>query len=146
MSYKFYDMKQKNKQYKIAKGLMLFTQPKSPFFYGKIRINGRYVTKSFAPISDFQQAKDKLMIWKDELDNKIIINTSNSAIQKNRDEYLDHKKLNNNFQFLDVGRYDPPKKTLDERKISFVEIYSEFNKTQAANQSHRCLDCGNPYC
>ncbi len=146
MSYKFYDMKQKNKQYKISKGLMLFTQPKSPFFYGKIRINGRYVTKSFAPISDFQQAKDKLMIWKDELDNKITINTSNSALQKNRDEYLDHKKLNNNFQFLDVGRYDPPKKTLDERKISFVEIYSEFNKTQAANQSHRCLDCGNPYC
>jgi glutamate synthase (NADPH/NADH) small chain len=27
-----------------------------------------------------------------------------------------------------------------------VEIYEPFEKKQAATQSHRCLDCGNPYC
>ena len=49
----------KNKQYKIEKGVLLFTQPKSPFFYGKLRVNGKYITKSFAPLDDFDIAKDK---------------------------------------------------------------------------------------
>ena len=55
-------------------------------------------------------------------------------------------RLNNDFQFLDVGREDPQKKQLDQRKTQFVEIYDVFDSKQAANQSHRCLDCGNPYC
>ena len=38
------------------------------------------------------------------------------------------------------------KKDIESRKIHFVEIYGEYNQTQAANQAHRCLDCGNPYC
>ena len=63
-----------------------------------------------------------------------------------RNEYTDYKELNNNFQFLDVGRFDPSKKSVDERKINFVEIYGEYNQSQASNQAHRCLDCGNPYC
>ena len=50
-------MANKNKQYKVEKGLLLFTQPRSPYFYGKIRLNGKYKTKSFAPISDFEKAK-----------------------------------------------------------------------------------------
>ena len=53
-------MSMKNKQYKIDKGLMLFTQPRSPFFYGKIRLNRKYVTKSFAPITDIDEAKAML--------------------------------------------------------------------------------------
>ena len=48
----------KNKQYKIEKGLLLFTQPRSPYFYGKIRLNRKYITKSFAPITDLEEAKD----------------------------------------------------------------------------------------
>ena len=56
------------------------------------------------------------------------------------------KKLKNNFQFLDVGRRDPNKKSLAERKTAYVEIYNVFEKEQAANQAHRCLECGNPYC
>ena len=54
-------MNSKNKQYKIAKGLLLFTQPRSPYFYGKIRLNRKYITKSFAPITDLESAKVMLL-------------------------------------------------------------------------------------
>ena len=137
-------MTNKNKQYRIEKGLLLFTQPRSPYFYGKIRINGKYRTQSFAPISDIDTAKKRLYEWRDE-----IINNQNDFQTKSipdRNEYTSFEKLENNFQFLDVGRFDPSKKTPDERKINFVEIYGEYNQVQASNQAHRCLDCGNPYC
>ncbi|MGD8175937.1 FAD-dependent oxidoreductase [Marinimicrobium sp. ARAG 43.8] len=55
-------------------------------------------------------------------------------------------RLNNNFQFIDVGRQDPAKKDMAVRKHEFVEIYEPFDEKQAASQSHRCLACGNPYC
>ena len=136
-------MANKNKQYRIEKGLLLFTQPRSPYFYGKIRLKGKYHTKSFSPISDFDKAKEKLYEWRNELINNPIDVPSQNL---DRNEYTDFKELNNNFQFLDVGRYDPAKKSVDERKINFVEIYGEYNQSQASNQAHRCLDCGNPYC
>ena len=53
---------------------------------------------------------------------------------------------NNNFQFLDIERVDPPKRDMDRRKSEYVEIYDPFNQTTAETQSHRCLSCGNPYC
>ncbi|MGB0359931.1 MAG: FAD-dependent oxidoreductase [Endozoicomonas sp.] len=56
------------------------------------------------------------------------------------------KRLNNNFQFVDVGRVDPDKKSLRQRKTEFVEIYQPFDEKQVADQAHRCLGCGNPYC
>lgn len=56
------------------------------------------------------------------------------------------QRLANNFQFLDVERQDPPKKNLETRTEAFVEIYDPFSSSQAAQQSHRCLECGNPYC
>ena len=56
------------------------------------------------------------------------------------------ERLNNNFQFLDIGRVDPDKKSLETRKNQFVEIYEPFDATEVAEQSHRCLECGNPYC
>ena len=139
----------KNKQYKIEKGVLLFTQPKSPFFYGKLRVNGKYITKSFAPLDDFDIAKDKLLKWKKEVFSAQgnSFNLKNESVPTNfRDEYVNHEKLENDFQFLDVRRYDPAKKSAEERKISFVEIYGEYNQVQASNQAHRCLDCGNPYC
>ncbi|MDO6746329.1 FAD-dependent oxidoreductase [Gilvimarinus sp. 1_MG-2023] len=55
-------------------------------------------------------------------------------------------RLSNNFQFLDVGRQDPQKKDIDTRRHQFVEIYEPYNKEQVADQAHRCLECGNPYC
>ena len=56
------------------------------------------------------------------------------------------ERLNNDFQFLDVARQDPTKKPIDVRKAEFVEIYQPFAKPEVEGQSHRCLDCGNPYC
>ena len=140
-------MTQKNKQYKIAKGLMLFTQPRSPFFYGKIRVNKKYITKSFAPITSRDEAEKELYIWRDELFNISTTVPGNLKEElSNRSEYIDQEELSNDFQFLEVGRFDPQKKSIEERKISFVEIYGEYNQTEASNQAHRCLDCGNPYC
>ncbi len=56
------------------------------------------------------------------------------------------ERLKNDFQFLEVGRKDPSKKDIDTRKHEFVEIYQPFSQEEAATQSHRCLECGNPYC
>jgi len=138
----------KNKQYRIEKGLLLFTQPRSPYFYGKLRINGKYRTQSFAPISNLEDAKIRLYEWRDEIiqQEKNFQVAAKNFITSDRNEYTAFEKLENNFQFLDVGRYDPSKKDPEERKIEFVEIYGEYNQVQASNQAHRCLDCGNPYC
>ena len=142
-------MSVKNKQYQIEKGLLLFTQPRSPYFYGKIRLNRKYKTKSFAPITDLEEAKVMLYEWRKELlsQSTIPVSTIQSSENfKSRSEYVEHVPLQNDFQFLDVGRYDPKKKNIEERKINFVEIYGDYNQSEASNQSHRCLDCGNPYC
>ena len=139
----------KNKQYKIEKGLLLFTQPRSPYFYGKIRLNRKYVTKSFAPITDLESAKVMLYSWQRELLAKDLAPTKVITPKENfksRSEYVEHVAIKNDFQFLDVGRFDPNKKNIEERKINFVEIYGDYNQPEASNQSHRCLDCGNPYC
>ena len=90
-----------------------------------------------------------LFKWRDDIfsagENNFMIG-GNLKASHYRDEYLSHEKLENDFQFLEVGRFDPTKKSTEERKISFVEIYDEYNQVQASNQAHRCLDCGNPYC
>ena len=56
------------------------------------------------------------------------------------------ERLHNNFQFIDVGRQDPSKKDMAARRHQFVEIYEPYTQEEVANQSHRCLECGNPYC
>ena len=125
-------MSAKNKQYKIEKGLLLFTQPRSPYFYGKIRLNRKYVTKSFAPITDLEEAKIMLFEWRKELLSQSTIPTSTITSPENfksRSEYVEHVPLANDFQFLEVGRYDPNKKNIEERKINFVEIYGDYNQS-----------------
>ncbi|MEO3880013.1 FAD-dependent oxidoreductase [Rheinheimera fenheensis] len=52
----------------------------------------------------------------------------------------------NVYQFIDVKRIDPPKRSHHERTIEFVEIYQPMTHTQVEGQADRCLDCGNPYC
>ncbi|RHW76613.1 FAD-dependent oxidoreductase [Colwellia sp. RSH04] len=52
----------------------------------------------------------------------------------------------NVYQFIDVKRIDPAKKSIADRKINFVEIYQPLSKDQSIGQADRCLDCGNPYC
>ena len=56
------------------------------------------------------------------------------------------EQLNNDFQFIDVGRKDPKKTAASVRKKQFKEIYAPFKPVEAAAQAHRCLECGNPYC
>jgi glutamate synthase (NADPH/NADH) small chain len=52
----------------------------------------------------------------------------------------------NTFQFLEVGRVDPKKLDAQERIKRSGEIYGDFDKESSAEQSDRCLECGNPYC
>jgi len=52
----------------------------------------------------------------------------------------------NTFQFLEVGRHDPKKFEAKNRIKGFGEIYESFQQPEAAEQSERCLECGNPYC
>lgn len=54
--------------------------------------------------------------------------------------------MSNVFQFLEVQRTDPVKKTAQDRVKEFGEIYTAYSQQQAAEQSDRCLECGNPYC
>ncbi len=56
------------------------------------------------------------------------------------------ERLHNDFQFLEVERQDPQKKPLEVRRSAFVEIYHPFEKETLVQQTHRCLECGNPYC
>ncbi|MDT8397543.1 MAG: FAD-dependent oxidoreductase [Pseudomonadales bacterium] len=55
-------------------------------------------------------------------------------------------KTKDNFRFVKTPRRDPEKKPAEIRKVEFVEIYNQFEKPEAAEQSERCLECGNPYC
>ena len=49
-------------------------------------------------------------------------------------------------EFLTVGRVDPNKRLVVERTKDFGEIYEFFTTYDAASQSERCIQCGDPYC
>ena len=50
------------------------------------------------------------------------------------------------FEFLDRPRQLPDKLPMERRKEDFVEIYEPGSETHVAEQSERCIECGNPYC
>lgn len=50
------------------------------------------------------------------------------------------------FRFLTTPRELPAKQPAAERIKHHREIRGPFTPTDAASQSSRCLDCGNPYC
>lgn len=52
----------------------------------------------------------------------------------------------NVMQFIQIGRQDPKKVAAEVRLHDWREIYGQFPQEQAATQSGRCLECGNPYC
>ena len=54
--------------------------------------------------------------------------------------------IKNALQFIESPRQDPKKKPAEERVKVFGEIYEQFDLDTAAQQSGRCLACGNPYC
>ena len=87
-------------------------EPRSPFFYGKIRINKKYITKSFAPITSRDEAEKELYIWRDELFN--ISTTVAGNIKEelsNRSEYIDQEELSNDPNF---GSSKPPEQGFDK--------------------------------
>ena len=50
------------------------------------------------------------------------------------------------FQFIDLPRKMPRELDVATRVLGWKEIYGQYGSHQAAEQSARCLDCGNPYC
>ena len=54
--------------------------------------------------------------------------------------------MSDNFRFIKLERQDPSKKAAQIRLKDYGEIYGQFDQEHAANQSDRCLACGNPYC
>jgi len=50
------------------------------------------------------------------------------------------------LKFVQVERDMPLKRTADERRDDFHEIYAEYADAKAKEQSSRCSQCGVPYC
>ncbi len=50
------------------------------------------------------------------------------------------------LHFLNLPRQSPKKTPAEVRLHDHREIYGQFDPEQAAQQSARCLGCGNPYC
>ena len=50
------------------------------------------------------------------------------------------------LKFVDIGQQNPPKRDVSDRKEDFEEIYQEFLKDRAVQQSSRCSQCGVPFC
>ena len=49
-------------------------------------------------------------------------------------------------EFINTGRIDPNKRLVVERTKDFKEIYEVFDFADAATQSERCIQCGDPFC
>lgn len=50
------------------------------------------------------------------------------------------------MQFVNIGQSYPDKRTAEERKKDFNEIYARFSIEKAQEQASRCEQCGIPYC
>ena len=49
-------------------------------------------------------------------------------------------------QFVRITRAMPNKRSVEERRHDFGEIYDEFTEDEAGQQASRCEQCGIPYC
>ena len=50
------------------------------------------------------------------------------------------------LKFVKIGQQTPPKRKVHNRKDDFNEIYDDFIKQKAEEQSSRCSQCGVPFC
>ena len=50
------------------------------------------------------------------------------------------------LKFVNIGQQNPPKRDVSNRKEDFREIYDDFIKEKAKEQSSRCSQCGVPFC
>ena len=53
---------------------------------------------------------------------------------------------NKMLKFVKIGQQTPPKRDVGNRKEDFNEIYDDFIKQRAQEQSSRCSQCGVPFC
>ena len=53
---------------------------------------------------------------------------------------------NKMLKFVKIGQQNPPKRNVGNRKEDFKEIYDDFIKQKAQEQSSRCSQCGVPFC
>ncbi len=54
--------------------------------------------------------------------------------------------MDKNLQFLEIKRMDPKVTPASKRVKDYREIYGHYSANNAADQSGRCIECGNPYC
>ena len=54
--------------------------------------------------------------------------------------------MDKNLQFVEIKRMDPDVISPTKRKKNYKEIYGHYSSQIAAEQSCRCIECGNPYC
>ncbi|MEE4212454.1 MAG: NAD(P)-dependent oxidoreductase, partial [Parvularcula sp.] len=50
------------------------------------------------------------------------------------------------LRFVDIDRDGPEKRTAEDRRGDFREIYDRYVEAQAAEQASRCAQCGVPFC
>ena len=50
------------------------------------------------------------------------------------------------LKFVNLDQQTPPKRSVDQRKTDFKEIYDEYINKKAKEQSSRCSQCGVPFC
>ena len=50
------------------------------------------------------------------------------------------------LKFVKIGQQTPPKRDVSDRRDDFNEIYDDFIKQKAQEQSSRCSQCGVPFC
>ena len=50
------------------------------------------------------------------------------------------------LKFVNLDQQNPPKRSVDQRKTDFKEIYDEYINKKAKEQSSRCSQCGVPFC
>ena len=50
------------------------------------------------------------------------------------------------LRFVSLAQANPDKRTAEERRDDWQEIYQEFSREQAAAQASRCSQCGVPFC
>ncbi len=48
--------------------------------------------------------------------------------------------------FINLERIEPKKRSSNERKKDFKEIYEVYKMDEASPQAERCIQCGDPYC
>lgn len=60
--------------------------------------------------------------------------------------YRSATQMPDKLKFLNLPRRTPKKVAVEVRLKDYREVYGNFSPEDAAQQSGRCLECGNPYC